>query len=207
MSQDPIRFAGGDANLYRYCGNETTTRTDPFGLWVWPWDPNASWNPYTTVSLWTGVPQNQLPHGAGVVGGVQGEIGVGMGGGFQGSVGAGVFTQGIAGAFASGGATVTGPGGPGFSAVADPNNPNNAGLVVGADIGIGGGCFFTNGARESAINGPFKTTTITVLVFNLQFATAPGNNGDVWFFSVTAGKGDGGGVSQYSTNTTGLGVR
>ena len=28
--------------------------TDPFGLWVWPWDPNASWNPIATGGLWIG---------------------------------------------------------------------------------------------------------------------------------------------------------
>jgi RHS repeat-associated protein len=32
MSQDPIRFAGGDANLYRYVGNGPTDWTDPMGL-------------------------------------------------------------------------------------------------------------------------------------------------------------------------------
>ena len=32
ISQDPIGFAGGDANLYRYTGNSPTNRTDPSGL-------------------------------------------------------------------------------------------------------------------------------------------------------------------------------
>ncbi|TWT66157.1 RHS repeat-associated core domain-containing protein [Allorhodopirellula solitaria] len=32
LSNDPIGFAAGDANLYRYVGNQTTTLTDPSGL-------------------------------------------------------------------------------------------------------------------------------------------------------------------------------
>jgi RHS repeat-associated protein len=32
ISQDPISFAAGDANLYRYVGNESTMYTDPSGL-------------------------------------------------------------------------------------------------------------------------------------------------------------------------------
>lgn len=35
ISQDPIGFAGGDANLYRYVGNKPTMATDPSGLWEW----------------------------------------------------------------------------------------------------------------------------------------------------------------------------
>jgi RHS repeat-associated protein len=32
LSQDPMSFAAGDANLYRYVGNNVTTLTDPLGL-------------------------------------------------------------------------------------------------------------------------------------------------------------------------------
>ncbi len=32
ISQDPIGFAGGDANLYRYVGNRATSYVDPYGL-------------------------------------------------------------------------------------------------------------------------------------------------------------------------------
>jgi RHS repeat-associated protein len=32
MSEDPMGFAAGDANLYRYCGNNPGNRSDPFGL-------------------------------------------------------------------------------------------------------------------------------------------------------------------------------
>ncbi|MCR4427611.1 MAG: RHS repeat-associated core domain-containing protein, partial [Firmicutes bacterium] len=32
LSDDPIAFASGDANLYRYCYNKSLTRIDPSGL-------------------------------------------------------------------------------------------------------------------------------------------------------------------------------
>jgi len=32
LSQDPIGFGGGDANVYRYCGNGPTNGNDPLGL-------------------------------------------------------------------------------------------------------------------------------------------------------------------------------
>jgi RHS repeat-associated protein len=32
ISQDPIRYAAGDFNLYRYCGNDPTGKIDPYGL-------------------------------------------------------------------------------------------------------------------------------------------------------------------------------
>jgi hypothetical protein len=31
-SQDPLRFAAGDANIYRYVGNDPTNATDPSGM-------------------------------------------------------------------------------------------------------------------------------------------------------------------------------
>lgn len=38
LSQDPIGFAAGDENLYRYVGNQATSVTDPTGLWGWDGD-------------------------------------------------------------------------------------------------------------------------------------------------------------------------
>lgn len=34
LSEDPISFGGGDANLYRYVGNSPTNYTDPTGLFL-----------------------------------------------------------------------------------------------------------------------------------------------------------------------------
>ena len=69
LSQDPIGFAAGDANLYRYVGNSATNATDPSGLWI------------NTVI------------GAGIGGVVGGAIGVATGawsGGWQGAISGGV---------------------------------------------------------------------------------------------------------------------
>jgi RHS repeat-associated protein len=45
ISQDPIGFAAGDANLYRYVGNSPTNFTDPSGLdWVSSLDSTLSRN-------------------------------------------------------------------------------------------------------------------------------------------------------------------
>jgi RHS repeat-associated protein len=44
MNEDPIGFNGGDANLYRYVGNQPTTFVDPQGLWLdWIVSPMRSW--------------------------------------------------------------------------------------------------------------------------------------------------------------------
>ena len=40
MSQDPAGFSAGDANLYRYVGNDPTNATDPTGM-AWGWVSTA----------------------------------------------------------------------------------------------------------------------------------------------------------------------
>ena len=54
ISEDPLGFVAGDGNVSQYVGNWVTFGTDPSGLWVWPWDRNASWNPGDTAKLWFG---------------------------------------------------------------------------------------------------------------------------------------------------------
>lgn len=39
FSEDPIGFAGGDANLYRYVGNSPVHNTDPLGTQTYPYGP------------------------------------------------------------------------------------------------------------------------------------------------------------------------
>ncbi len=52
ISEDPIGFAAGDANVGRYVKNSPCASVDPSGLWVLPWHPGASWNPTDTWNLW-----------------------------------------------------------------------------------------------------------------------------------------------------------
>jgi uncharacterized protein RhaS with RHS repeats len=47
LQVDPVGFAGGDANLYRYVRNDPTGATDPTGL-----APNPNSNPDRTVRDW-----------------------------------------------------------------------------------------------------------------------------------------------------------
>jgi RHS repeat-associated protein len=61
ISQDPIGFAAGDANLYRYVGNSPTMATDPSGLETW-WEKifgrsNSLGDPYMDQYAATLVPE------------------------------------------------------------------------------------------------------------------------------------------------------
>ena len=58
LSEDPISFAGGDANLYRYCGNGPTNGTDPSGEVIFALFGH-SWQKFSaTVTDSTGKTQN-----------------------------------------------------------------------------------------------------------------------------------------------------
>ncbi len=52
---DPLGFAAGDANLYRYVHNDPINRTDPTGLIDWSWLP---WNWGSSADKWQPL-QNQ----------------------------------------------------------------------------------------------------------------------------------------------------
>ncbi len=41
ISKDPLNFAAGDANLYRYVGNDPTNFVDPSGHDLVPWNPES----------------------------------------------------------------------------------------------------------------------------------------------------------------------
>lgn len=42
LELDPIGFDAGDANLYRFVGNNPTNAVDPSGLWSWRLDPTGN---------------------------------------------------------------------------------------------------------------------------------------------------------------------
>ena len=74
LREDPLSFAAGDTNLYRYVFNSPTSAKDPTGLeWVWPWDSRANWRDWrigeALTDLWNSI--------SGTVGGSLGGAGVG----------------------------------------------------------------------------------------------------------------------------------
>ena len=54
LQTDPIRFQGGDHNIYRYCGNNPINGTDPLRLCGGPFSPSV-------VSQVTGAPDTSDP--------------------------------------------------------------------------------------------------------------------------------------------------
>jgi RHS repeat-associated protein len=58
ISEDPIAFAAGDGNLYRYVGNEATNATDPDGLQVRPAPPRPSSGGRPPGSQWWNKPED-----------------------------------------------------------------------------------------------------------------------------------------------------
>ena len=197
LSEDPSGL-GPDSNPYRYVGNKPMNATDPSGLWLWPWDPNASWNPYTTASLWTGIPANQFPHGIGVQGSL--DTAQGAGGGTAGQVfgGGGVYTNG-AGVFAGGG---------GFEKDACFST-NNTHAVIGWYQGCGASVYLTNAANNKGIGGPFQAHNFYVGIGPIKFSAglAIDQNG-TWmatFGPPQTGLGVGLAGSTYRTDTYTLG--
>jgi RHS repeat-associated protein len=59
MSEDPIGFAAGDANVRRYVGNESVNAADPSGLV--PWRPGLLPGPSQPLSLWMTNPGSPAP--------------------------------------------------------------------------------------------------------------------------------------------------
>lgn len=185
LSEDPLGFGGGDANLFAYVWNSPSNFVDPLGLW-----------------------------GFGVTGGANVEAGTGSGGSgaaVNGSVGGGLFFNGAtpndAGTFASGGAFVNTPVSSGsFPAPIDGNDA--AGAYEGGGIGV----FFSPNATSVAdLSGPFQTTswnagywTRVVSVQKSVGKNAKGERIVVWNIGipiVPVGAGFGLGRSHYSTCT------
>lgn len=143
IAEDPVRFAGGDVNLYAYVGNNPTNFRDPLGLFLF-----------------------------GLAGGVSGSAGLGSGAAGTANVLAGVSVSpgciGV-GAAAGGGAFVGAPG----SGVGLPGRTANpGGAVLGVAGSKGFGAFFSNANTFSDLSGPFTTTQVTLLVVNLEVATS-----------------------------------
>jgi RHS repeat-associated protein len=144
ISEDPIGFFGGDANLYRYVWNSPTDFADPFGTW-----------------------------GVGVAGGGSAGGGLGWGGGSTGGAGVGVFGGGGGGVNAGVTGTTGSFAGGENHGVAYPGlpqgGPNGA---LGAYAGFGGGGFVTNATSACQLQGPFDTFIFNFWVGEFQYSSS-----------------------------------
>ncbi|WP_006748058.1 NHL domain-containing protein [Thioalkalivibrio paradoxus] len=123
-AKDPIRFAGGDPNLYGYVLNDPLNWLDPHGLW------SVSLNAFAGIG--GGVIFGRNDTGTWFIGG---QLGVGIGGGGA----LDPFDQGP-----TGGARTDGP----YGAACSTLKPPSTGFSAGGSIGIGGsfgGSNFTYG--------------------------------------------------------------
>jgi len=113
MSEDPMGFSAGDANLYRYCGNDPVNGADPTGLverdsWKYGYQNNALGQGFSANGFWSDL--NGFPTG---VGGTPGGDGS-QGGGGRGEGGNG--------------------GGSNGGNSSGPNGAPGATLLTGADV-------------------------------------------------------------------------
>ncbi|MGA2256896.1 MAG: RHS repeat-associated core domain-containing protein, partial [Thermoguttaceae bacterium] len=213
-STDP---ALADPNTYRYAGNNPITNTDPTGqqfAYDWIWDPDLndfvdtfSGQTYSEVQAieaanfaafrakvnagWGWV--KWLPHGAGVQGGVVGELGEGVAGaGLKGSAGGGLFTGGangnyVGGFFDLGGTTYMGAN----KGIHFPDN-NTQNVVIGGYAGGGGGFFFTNAPCAGELNGIFNTASVNVGWGSANIGVESGYANGTYIISITLPRYSGG---------------
>jgi hypothetical protein len=170
-NEDPLKFFGGDINLYRYVWNNPSSLRDPHGLW----GGGAS----VGGSFFGGVPWG------------------GNGLSFSNSVGGVVFKNPSGGytpvAFNSYGGAA---GGTRPSSGMCGNNGNND--TGGFNFGIGPAVVLTNGNTASDLAGPFFNTAIALGPVTVDIGF--GNNG-VIVGSVSFGFGFGLGSANYTSNT------
>ena len=187
ITEDPISFLGGDANLYRYVWNSPTNFNDSIG---------------------------EVGAGISVSGSVEGGA-ISPSAGTTGAAGMGVFSgksccgNGSAGTFASGGAFA---GGPGWGKAA-PSSPSNKNWVFGGYTGGGLNFWISNAKTVCDLSGPFRTYSINagwhVKVFSLQLSRGRNAAGElIWQLSyggpvgpLVTGGGYGLSVSGYNTYT------
>jgi RHS repeat-associated protein len=173
-TRDPLLFAGGDSNLYRYAFSDPLDRSDTSGLGggigFW-WGVSAE----TGISFGAGA---QLTGGAAVFWGGQGDCGSLTAGGYSSYGGfVGALDQAV-------------------DASPGPSGTHNG--VIGASAGAGGGLYFTNGNGVSDISGNSDTTNFALGPLSISISTS----GKIWQVTVglTAGP-PGASYSGYRTTT------
>jgi RHS repeat-associated protein len=174
ISKDPIGFASGDANLYRYCWNNSLQYVDPLGYYG--------------------------GFGFGLTGGGTADIGAVTGGGASTSGGIGIFVD-KEGAISMGSFNSFGAyrskDDPCSGAMDYPVGKEKDDGSIGGYAGGGVGLFLTNADNVSDLGGPFKTLLINTPLVSIQIGSSNG----VVIGSITVGPGLGADVSAYSTNT------
>jgi|SRR5215469_7767338 len=176
FSEDPIKFFGGDVNLYRYVWNQSIRLRDPRGLW-----------------------------GAGVVGsaGAFGGLGGNASAGATVTIGGAYFPDTSAPlGFTSGGFVSAGAFAGGHGAFGTPNQCSSSNVRAagnrGGGAGLGAGFMVTNGNSLNDLAGPFDNTTVLLPFMSIDLGE--GANG-VKTLTVTAGPGWGLGIFHYVTNS------
>jgi RHS repeat-associated protein len=176
VSEDPLKFFGGDISFYRYVWNDSVNLRDPRGLW----GVGAS----VGGSFYGGVPTNQ---GTGIsfsntVGGVL----------FKDPSAPGGFTP-VAFNSYGGAAGGTRP----SSGMCGNNGSNRTG---GVNLGLDANFVFTNANNAQQLSGRFYNTAINFAIFSVDVGF--GNDG-VYVVSIgsTGGLGGGFGSANYTSNT------
>jgi RHS repeat-associated protein len=188
-TKDPIRFAGGDVNLYGYVWNDPINFIDPPGLWGF----GISGAEATEVGFGTGV----------------------AGAGQQGAVGVGTFAS-ITKLVEGDWANVQSFGGfASWGGIAYEGNnmasypANCGGGILGGYAGLGANVWITNADDVSDLAGPFHTFSLNAAwglkAFSLQVAWGKNAAGDtigmLSYGLPGAGAGVGASISLYDTNT------
>jgi RHS repeat-associated protein len=174
FAEAPLKFFGGDINLYRYVWNHPTSLRDPRGLW--------GAGVFGTAGAFGGVGENASAGATGTVGGVYlSDPSAPLGFTSAGYLSLGAFA-GDHGVFGTPGSCSSVGG--------------NRGAGVGA--GVGAGFVVTNANSVNDFSGTFDNTTILLPFIAIDLGE--GSNG-VKTLSVAAGPGWGLGIFHYTTNT------
>ncbi len=176
-SEDPLGFAAGDPNWYRYVGNSPTNLIDPTGLWGLGWIATAD-----------------IEGGFIFSGGLTGFFGMGIfGGGPNGGWGPGFIRGG--GAFAT-------AGGLGKMCPKPPKGAIQGATAIGGYAGFGFGPFITNATSPADLKGPMTNFNLNAgVIISASLTVSIDPDSGIWMTSLTFGPGVGASLSWTPTYT------
>jgi RHS repeat-associated protein len=190
ISEDPMSFEAGDANLYSYGFDDPENLVDPSGEWphhhqhcdIFGRCGPADWPPRPpTAGRKCG--STSLPRSFGLSFGGNADVGNGiLGATATGSASFGIFANsntGVSlGGFAGGGATAYA----GQGVVGAPNQQVHP-VVAGAYAGLGPSIWISNAGSAQQLKGPFTTASINVGAGLLKGSLQLSFGGGVWQLS------------------------